>query len=299
MAEQSKVGKHPKHENLKSWLAYLNTAIQGLANLVLALSGLSCLLFGTWTLLAQHDTTLAGTALSAGLVLLLAASIDRFEVLKGLGMEARTRKLDAALTQATATLEQLRELAEISGHSIVALNAGMGHYDSAVEPRIAYETVQRVRINLKSLKTDDEKIQAILNPWVRRMLVDLVETLRTPLRKPILAASEVARIELQNRADTGTPEYQAALDSMNMLGGYEGQFFRRLHDLPLFEWSKQLRAYVEAMPVSKSEQQHLLSLLGPWLTRIDHLVAHDDLSDREEWFYALTPGTANPFGNEW
>lgn len=49
MAEQSKAGEHPKHENLKSWLAYLNTVIQGLANFVLAFPGLSCLLFGTWT----------------------------------------------------------------------------------------------------------------------------------------------------------------------------------------------------------------------------------------------------------
>jgi hypothetical protein len=288
MAEQSKAGEHPKHENLKSWLAYLNTAIQGLANLVLAFSGLSCLLFGTWTLWANHDSTVAGSALAAGLVLLLAASIDRFEVLKGLGIEARTRKLDAAITQATATLEQLQELAEISGHSIVALNAGVGRWDSAVKPRAAYETVQRVRRNLKGLGTPDERIQRILAPWVACMLGDLVRKLQPDLRRPLVELNEAVRIELQGRNDPATPEYQAALDRANRLGAFEGEHMRKLFDTHPDGWSSTLRAYVEAMPIAESARQSLLAFIRPWLTRMDYLATNSDLSDREEWFALLT-----------
>jgi hypothetical protein len=59
-------------------------------------------------------------------MLLLAATVDRFEVLKGLGVEARIKKLDGAIDQATATLDQLRDLSEITGESLVLLNAKGG-----------------------------------------------------------------------------------------------------------------------------------------------------------------------------
>jgi hypothetical protein len=81
------------------------------ANIAFAVSGVACLAFGVSSLWQSGDLAAIGTGLTAGLVFLLASSIERFEMLKGLGVEARTRKLDEAINQATATVDQLRALA--------------------------------------------------------------------------------------------------------------------------------------------------------------------------------------------
>lgn len=95
----------------KSKAETARVAFLWISNAALAAAGVACLAFGVVTLWREGDLAAAGTGLTAGLVFLLASSIERFEVLKGLGVEARTRKLDDAITQANATVEQLRDLA--------------------------------------------------------------------------------------------------------------------------------------------------------------------------------------------
>lgn len=286
MAEQSRAWDCPKQASLKSALNFLNTAIQGVVNLVLLFVGLSCLTFGAWILWCRNDVTLAGTGLAAGLVLLLAASIDRFEVLKGLGMEARTRKLDAVLSQATGTIEQLRELAEISSSSIVAFST-MTRWDSDIGPREIYESIQRVHKNLADLGSAQETIHKILNPWVTGQLRDLIGKLQPTLREPLLLEQEKARIELQGRTDPASGEYQVALNKVTSYGSYEGTHFRALFSKPVVEWAGRLQTYVEEMPVPDSDRQRLLTYLRPWVNRMNYLASHYELKDKEEWYAIL------------
>ena len=95
----------------RSWLL-------GLTNLGLFLAGMANLAIGTWSA-TRAESTLAATCLSAGLVLLFAATVDRFETLKGLGLEARTRALKEATSEAAVILADLQamrsEVAELDG----------------------------------------------------------------------------------------------------------------------------------------------------------------------------------------
>lgn len=105
----------------------LKSLLLGLMNFAFAVAGFICLGFGVWGLWSNADLPRVATGLASGLVFLFAASIERFESLKGLGVEAKTRKLDAAIDQANATLEQLRALA--TSFSQVALTELMsGHF---------------------------------------------------------------------------------------------------------------------------------------------------------------------------
>ncbi|MNY77583.1 hypothetical protein D3C86_2175410 [compost metagenome] len=67
-----------------------------LIDLVLTIFGLAVLGLGVFAVY-RENLGLASTALAAGLILLFAATIHRFELLKGLGMEAKTRKLDETI----------------------------------------------------------------------------------------------------------------------------------------------------------------------------------------------------------
>lgn len=75
-------------------------------NWILFVAGIVNLGVGTW-FAAQGDAAIAATSLTAGLVLLFAATIDRFESLKGLGIEAKTRKLNEKIEQADEALYRL------------------------------------------------------------------------------------------------------------------------------------------------------------------------------------------------
>src|ERR1700722_5105259 len=88
--------------------------LYGATNWILFLTGAVNLLLGTIGA-ARADVSLAAISLTAGLILILAATIERFELLQGLGMKAQTRQLDEKLEQADDALAQLRGLAELTG----------------------------------------------------------------------------------------------------------------------------------------------------------------------------------------
>jgi hypothetical protein len=87
--------------------------LYGFTNWSLFVAGMVNLGVGTWSA-ANGNAAIAATSLTAGLVLLFAATIDRFESLKGLGIEAKTRKLDEKIEQADEALRRLRELTELT-----------------------------------------------------------------------------------------------------------------------------------------------------------------------------------------
>jgi hypothetical protein len=66
--------------------ACLRRLLYSLTNWGFFIFGVTNLIVGTWYA-AHAEATIAATSLTAGLVLLLAATIDRFESLKGLGVE--------------------------------------------------------------------------------------------------------------------------------------------------------------------------------------------------------------------
>jgi len=68
----------------------------GLVNWVLAAGGAAFITVGLWRTVAGDAGQGSGSA-AAGLFMLLGATIERFEVLKGFGMEAQTRKLEETL----------------------------------------------------------------------------------------------------------------------------------------------------------------------------------------------------------
>ncbi|CAE6814036.1 hypothetical protein R69746_05750 [Paraburkholderia aspalathi] len=85
----------------RSWL---EQTLYWLTNWSLFAAGLFNLYVGTRSAFDIHVAG-AATSLTAGLVLLFAATIDRFESLKGLGIEAKTRQLDQKISEADEALE--------------------------------------------------------------------------------------------------------------------------------------------------------------------------------------------------
>lgn len=131
MTKKRKSDPTPEHHRI----------LYGLANWTLFVAGVVNLVIGTWSA-ANSDAAIAATCLAAGLILLFAATIDRFESLKGLGIEAKTRKFDEKIVQADVTLRGVRKLTELSGSALLVrilanVNTDSGDHERPNFPRIA------------------------------------------------------------------------------------------------------------------------------------------------------------------
>lgn len=262
-----------------------------ITNAALFFAGLACLVKGVHVLWTANDGSSAATALTAGLFLLLASTIDRFEVLKGWGLEARTKQLDKTLSEAVATLNQLREIAELSSESIVSLNSKTGRWDSAPSAQAAYEVVKRVRANLMELHSADTRIKQIMEPWVRVTTDDLVSVILTELRKTLQLGSEHYRIQVQSYPlpiQAGDSNYQMLIDGLNKFGGFEGAYLGNSSDWPIGSHASKLAEFVEKMPLlDESDRLKLRHFISPWLPRLERLASEYELLDEVEWFKAL------------
>ncbi|MDF3823082.1 hypothetical protein P3G55_24535 [Leptospira sp. 96542] len=177
-----------------------------LISFALALAGIVCLVVGVLSLWEGKDLVRAATGLGGGLLLLFAASIERFEVLKGLGIEARTRQLDAAIDQATATLEQLRELAtSFSGVALTELMSGHFAYGGAtLKVRIELhdellQTLKALGISARQIDTADQNWRKGIASIYRSKIIDLVGKNTPPNRlKNVPDSHQLAAQELED-----------------------------------------------------------------------------------------------------
>lgn len=115
--------------------------------------------------------------MTAGLVLLFAATVDRFESLKGPGIEAKTRRLEEKIAEADDAVRKVRHLAELSGAALIDLNSKVGRYDGAPRPRESYELASKVRGILSGLGADELQIRGVLRPWATVTCRDLARSL--------------------------------------------------------------------------------------------------------------------------
>lgn len=263
---------------------------QAIADTVLLVAGIFCLVAGG-VFLVQNEATSAGTGLTAGLVLLLASTVDRFEVLKGLGMEARTRKMDEAITRATATLEQLRELAEMSGATVISLNSKAGRVGGAPSAFDSYQTIQRVRKNLISVGSTPSVVREVMAPWVRITTYDLVESLLKDIRHPYQLLLQSWTDQIQSYPQpimAGDSKFQHLIDERNRLGRFEADVVGEHYKWIPGTHAERLRSIVESIPLlDESDRPRLRNLISPWLPRLDYLAVNYDLSDSQEWFDKL------------
>jgi hypothetical protein len=156
-------------------------ALYWLTNWGLFGAGAANLYVGTRSAIDGHVASTA-TSLTAGLVLLFAATIDRFESLKGLGIEAKTRQLDQKISEAGEAIDRLRELTELTGTAIVDIGSKMGRWDSALTPREAYDLAQKVKSIMEAIGSDQSVLRLALRTWVRMTCLDLATAITDPLR---------------------------------------------------------------------------------------------------------------------
>lgn len=266
----------------------------GIANWALLLFGLANLCIGTLAAL-NESATLAATSLTAGLVLLFAGTIDRFESFKGLGVEAKTRQLDEKLTQADEALRRLKEMTEITGAALIDLNSKMGRIGTAPGPRESIALADRVRRIMSSLGSDTSTVNAALRPWARVFCFDASRAVASSI-DPLLRA-QVEALERQRQAipqplDPANPEFLRLNEEIRQVLEYQ-QRLRSFGSADLDEFPDVLLELVDEYPGPETPEVRAAKdkarALAPGMRT---LRSTRTLDDHELWVKTIEDGRA-------
>lgn len=221
------------------------------SNAALAAAGVACLFLGVITLWQKGDLAAAGTGLTAGLVFLLASSIERFEVLKGLGVEARTRKLDDAITQANATVEQLRDLAAAVSQVALTELMSSSFFDGAtLSTRLSLH--DKLLATLKKLDLSNAQMEEADSNW----------------RKGIgVIYHRIIHHHLAQREKKNNVNFQAPKESLQAAKDFQAL-------LKFDEWAAPTP---EAMEAFISERNLMTLELQDWINDYKHFIANGEI----------------------
>lgn len=243
-----------------------------LANWALLSAGLGALLLGLLRLYAG-DATLAGAGLGAGLVLSLAATFERFESVKGLGIEAKARELDKRIDRADEVLATVRRLTEASSEALVRLAASAGRWDSAPRPEGNFAMVDELKRILEEAGTAKEKCDAILLPWARQLAIDIGIMVLGPYYE---------RLSLGHAPMDSSKVHEARIYAGALLNS-----MRMNWDLDAFV--EHLTAVPRDAPpfVPAAFLNELRVRTMRWVPELEHLVKHLDVADRSRFTTSL------------
>jgi hypothetical protein len=274
--------------SLAKWVAAIATMAAVLVGLLVLCRALYDVFAG--------EMTEALAYLTAGIVLLLVASIDRFEYLKTGGFEAKTRQVDAKIREADATLEALRRLAELSCRSIIATSVENVRFElrRGDEVRIAsgYETASSVRRLLRELEISETDIRKILKPWAELAAAQALCCVARNVSELLSKEQELAtnRMEVANRnGDKAEIERQRQLSMVMRNKAIALNRWSRFDPVAPDEAARQLQVIREvAADTEDGIKSAVDRKIDGWAARLNHLAEAYDLDDVEAW-YTLRP----------
>jgi hypothetical protein len=197
----------------------------------------------------KENLGLAGTALTAGLVLLFSATIHRFELLKGLGIEAKTRALNQTLDKAEVTLAQMKKLSEMVGTTVIEFNSSIGRTQRIPPLMETYRLSREVKELLKEMGSDQVTIQLALAPWARSASNDLFFYVKSLIDHEFY----ILQNSLRGRGNLDNPdETQRALNKR----AFVLEDYRTIYNNPLQKdiklLAQSLRSYAAGSPENLS-----------------------------------------------
>ncbi|HEX5687384.1 MAG TPA: hypothetical protein VFY73_25490 [Ideonella sp.] len=261
-----------------------------IVNWLLGFAGAVNLISGT-AYMVLGNATLGAAAVTAGLVLLLASTVDRFETLKGLGIEAKTRELRKTIDEADAVVARMKRLAEVTGSSVISLHASTGRLGGVTPPRRGYELSRSVKEILEGVGASHEAVRDALLPWAQHAALDVARDIFRSYE------SFIARIVAERRKvvdafprpiKVGEASYQEATDALR-----EAQSYAASLDVPDLQspnaLADRLRDTLSHVPQFAPEdaRQYLQREVETWAPEFDYLYRNLDYRDPSTWIARL------------
>ena len=264
------------------------SVLVGFANVLLFLAGSILLFAGTRAILLEK-IGIAVPALTSALVFLLAATVDRFETLKGLGIEAKTRQLNQKLNEAKETLSRLREVAELLGAALITLNSQIGRWNAVPSPEDSYHLAQRVIRILEALGSTRKTIHGSIEPWLSAFIFDLMRSILRPIERALSdRQNELRKMQMDKGASLTTEEQKQLTAELNTIAEYQKQQLCRLPNIPISERSAAMIRLIDSAPIDNDTlKQEVRHKAESFSVDIESLLRDLYLSDSSSWFHEI------------
>ncbi len=258
----------------------------GIVDAALTLTGLAALVAGVLALY-RDSAPLAATGIAAGIALLFAATVSRFEFLKGFGIEAKVRRLDATIDKAEQALSQLRDLTLLTSKTTVKLFSVSGRIGGAPTIDEQYDLITGFEKILNETGATAAQIRQVWEPVMKICIVDL-------MRKPMTfceSRSQSFRQLLQGKQHKTTPltpkqeaDNFALIQREKRLAGHCSDFLMRLYKSPLSQSLQIIDDLAATAPeLDEKAKQELALDVKPYREEVAYLI--ENLSFRNIQFW--------------
>ncbi len=249
-----------------------------LVDFALSAAGLTCLGLGIYFMF-NKELSLALAALGGGLVLLFSATIYRFEYVKGLGIEAKTRQLDATIDKAELAIEQIKALAELTGGTLLSLTSDVGKWGRWTGIDDAHALSRRVLSVLRSLNSSEDTIRDALRPWARVAAMTLFEYEVIQMHRLIQA-----KIAEKDRSQISKADQDKIALELQTVQGHAGKFSQGMRAWKLDEFAKKTLEMFDTAPLlDDATRSQRRSEFVRAAAEFSFLESQLDISDRELW----------------
>ncbi|WP_425919024.1 hypothetical protein [Acinetobacter sp. TSRC1-2] len=275
----------------KDWKSVNECFLFNLTNWFLLIAGLINLGVGTWSSYFGN-TPIAITSLTAGLVLLFAATIDRFESLKGLGVEAKTRQLDKKLEEADKALIYLKEMTAITAKTLVEIQSNIGRFDGAPTSEEFIQFADDIRKIMKKTGSNEQDIHEVLKPWAKTLCMDLsfkkIRSLRAALNEKIQDLDNQIKEIPQPINSSHSSRHNDLLEKKSRISTYLQNDLSKLHLIEIDDYpEKLLKLYDDAPYLEKEKIENLKKELELFIPEMKLLKFEKKVDNKYLWIRAL------------
>jgi hypothetical protein len=250
-------------------------------NVMLVLCGLVMVVAGVVFAL-QAQSVAAGTCLTGGIILVLIGTIDRFESIKGWGIETKARKLDATINVAEDMLKRLREVTDVFGPVMMRTAATAGRWGGAPSVEDNYVLAMQMRDLLLRFGSSPETVSGMLAPWIKATAHDCFQHV----------IADYSRFFSEATAQTGIIAYPPVGDPVPEMAERYSQMARSENTVRRrIEGKAPLEAWIviceepDRWPfLPEAERAALRARVAEWDPEVRYLLEHADLRTPSKWF---------------
>lgn len=277
-----------------------------LTNWILLLAGLANVAIGIWKAVLG-STAVAGVCLTAGLLFLLAATMDRFEFLKGLslrnsGIEAKSKAFNQRILQADEALAHVRQMTESAGTTFLNLTSRAGRWRGVPSPRESFDMADSVRNAMSHVGSDQGAIQQALWAWAQTACRDIaaIEIAKLSLlmyEKENGLNKKLIRLSYAPDDDDVDSKIADLKAQIHKLQEFRASTINRVTDMALDDYPDKFLDIFTAVPAfTPSEISPLLSNAARFAPGMQSLRENRTVADRELWIETLEEAWNKPLG---
>lgn len=275
--------KSRQSESKQPWPMLLMNAALGVLGFVAILTGLFNLIAG--------DATLAVAGVGCGVVLILIATVHRFEVIKGIGIEAKTRDLRREIDNADEILKQIKEIAVGVTPALLSVAAGTGRFDSVQPAELVYRLARLSDRVLTSAGEGRAAVRAALDPWSQRAAMDVTRDIAKLLKDDARRVQKELRAILDSWAkpiQAGDAGHQQVVDQMRELSPWL-DLGKQAHEWSPERCAIELRKVADNLPAffDDAVAAEFRRQVDCWAPEMEHLAEHHDFKDPSIWLKRL------------